>query len=197
MNNLTELAAKFNIGVKTVLVQTADVAGIPLPSETLGTLTPAVQQIMMAQRQLLVNQSAVDFTIERGIGLLGLNILQLYDLGLIKPQIFDAFTSGNTNIGAIGLVPDSLTFDQTQVYDAVNLSTTWTGLYAVNAIQDILTRPALQYTLLQDSYILSYNALLNANIIAGTENIETLSMAVTLTSIYGLIATAEFLGQQL
>jgi hypothetical protein len=64
-------------------------------------------------------------------------------------------------------------------------------------VSDILTRTQLQYTLIQDSYILSYNSLISANIINGTEDIEVLSMTVGLTSIFGLAAVSEFLGGKL
>ena len=197
MNSLTELAAKFNLGVKTIIVQTVDVSNIPLPARLLGTLTPAVQQIMMAQRIKLVNQPAESWSIDLGIGALGLNVLQMYDLGLIKPQLFEQFTTGNTNVDSTGLVPPSLNFSETQVYDALNLRTAWTGQYNVNSIEDILSRPTLQYILQQDSYILSYNSLISNNIINGTEDIEVMAMTVGLTSIYGFAAVVQFLGNQL
>lgn len=191
------MAARFNQGVKTVIVQTVDVSNIPLPSQLLGTLTPAVQQIMMAQRIKTVDQSSQDWSIEAGIGLLGLNLLQIYDLGLIKPQLFEQFTTGNTNIDSIGLVPPSLNFDELQVADALNLRTSWTGQYNVYSVDDILTRPTLQYILQQDSYILSYNSLISNNIINGSEDIQVMAMTVGLTSIYGFAAVAQFLGNQL
>lgn len=197
MTNLTELAARLNLGVKSVIVQTVDVSNIPMPSQLLGTLTPAVQQIMMAQRERTVDQLNNQWSINKGIGSLGLNLLQIFDLGLIKPQLFNQFGSGNTNVDSIGLVPPSLTFNEQQVYDALNLPTAWSGVYNVYSIQDILSRSALQYTLQQDSYILSYNALISNNIIDGTEDIQVLAMTVGLTSIYGLTATAQFLGRQL
>lgn len=197
VTNLTELAARLNLGVKSVIVQTVDVSNIPMPSQLLGTLTPAVQQIMMAQRERTVDQLNNQWSINKGIGSLGLNLLQIFDLGLIKPQLFNQFGSGNTNVDSIGLVPPSLTFNEQQVYDALNLPTAWSGVYNVYSIQDILSRSALQYTLQQDSYILSYNALISNNIIDGTEDIQVLAMTVGLTSIYGLTATAQFLGRQL
>ena len=197
MNSLTELAAKFNVGVKTVIVQTVDVSDVPLPPRFLGTLTPAVQQIMMAQRIKTVDQASTDWSIDRGIGILGLNLLQIYDLGLIKPQLFDQFVTGNTNVDSTGLVPPSLNFNESQVYDALNLRTAWTGQYNVNSVQDILSRPTLQYILQQDSYILSYNALISANIINGTEDIEVMAMTVGLVSVFGFAAAIEFLGNQL
>ena len=197
MNSITELAAKFNLGVKTVIVQTVDVANIPLPTQLLGTLTPAVQQVMMAQRMKTVDQSADAWSIDLGIGTLGLNLLQIYDLGLIKPQLFDQFTTGNLNVDSVGLVPPSLNFNESQVYDALNLRTAWTGQYNVYGIEDILIRPTLQYILQQDSYILSYNALLSNYIISGNEDIEVMAMTVGLTSIYGFAAVAQFLGNQL
>lgn len=197
MNNLTELAERLNLGVKTVIVQTVDVSDVPLPPRMLGTLTPAVQQIMMAQRIRSVDQPAEAWSTDRGIGILGLNLLQIYDLGLIKPQLFDQFVTGNTNVDSVGLVPPSLNFNESQVYDALNLRTAWTGQYNVNSIQDILSRPTLQYILQQDSYILSYNALISSNIINGTEDIEVLAMTVGLTSIYGFAAVVQFLGNQL
>jgi len=95
VNNLTELAAQLNLGVKTVIVQTVDVSDVPLPPRLLGTLTPAVQQIMMAQRIRTVEQPSAAWSTDRGIGILGLNLLQIYDLGLIKPQLFDQFVTGN------------------------------------------------------------------------------------------------------
>lgn len=195
--NLTELAAQFNQGVKSVIVQTADVSGIPLPTQLLGTLTPAVQQIMMAQRERTVDQLAAEWSVAKGIGSLGLNLLQIFDLGLIKADLLNQFEPGNTNTDSIGLVPPSLTYNEQQVYDALNLPTAWSGVYNVYSIQDILSRPALQYTLQQDSYILSYNSLITNNIINGTEDIQVLAMTVGLTSIYGLAATAQFLGKQL
>jgi hypothetical protein len=197
VNNLTELAAKFNLGVKTVIVQTVDVSDVPLPPRLLGTLTPAVQQIMMAQRIRTVDQPAEIWSTDRGIGILGLNLLQIYDLGLIKPQLFDQFVTGNTNVDSVGLVPPSLNFNESQVYDALNLRTAWTGQYNVNSIEDILSRPTLQYILQQDSYILSYNSLISNNIINGTEDIEVMAMTVGLTSIYGFAAVVQFLGNQL
>ena len=197
MNNLTELAARLNLGVKTVIVQTVDVSDVPLPPRLLGTLTPAVQQIMMAQRIRTVEQPAAAWSTDRGIGILGLNLLQIYDLGLIKPQLFDQFVTGNTNLDSVGLVPPSLNFNESQVYDALNIRTAWTGQYNVNSIEDILSRPTLQYILQQDSYILSYNALISGNIINGTEDIEVLAMTVGLTSIYGFAAVVQFLGNQL
>jgi hypothetical protein len=197
VNSLTELAAKFNVGVKTVIVQTVDVSDVPLPPRFLGTLTPAVQQIMMAQRIKTVDQASTDWSIDRGIGILGLNLLQIYDLGLIKPQLFDQFVTGNTNVDSTGLVPPSLNFNESQVYDALNLRTAWTGQYNVNSVQDILSRPTLQYILQQDSYILSYNALISANIINGTEDIEVMAMTVGLVSVFGFAAAIEFLGNQL
>ncbi len=197
MNNLTELAAQLNLGVKTVIVQTVDVSDVPLPPRLLGTLTPAVQQIMMAQRIRTVEQPSAAWSTDRGIGILGLNLLQIYDLGLIKPQLFDQFVTGNTNLDSVGLVPPSLNFNESQVYDALNLRTAWTGQYNVNSIEDILSRPTLQYILQQDSYILSYNALISGNIINGTEDIEVLAMTVGLTSIYGFAAVVQFLGNQL
>ncbi len=78
MNNLTELAAQLNLGVKTVIVQTVDVSDVPLPPRLLGTLTPAVQQIMMAQRIRTVEQPSAAWSTDRGIGILGLNLLQIY-----------------------------------------------------------------------------------------------------------------------
>jgi hypothetical protein len=197
VNNLTELAAQLNLGVKTVIVQTVDVSDVPLPPRLLGTLTPAVQQIMMAQRIRTVEQPSAAWSTDRGIGILGLNLLQIYDLGLIKPQLFDQFVTGNTNLDSVGLVPPSLNFNESQVYDALNLRTAWTGQYNVNSIEDILSRPTLQYILQQDSYILSYNALISGNIINGTEDIEVLAMTVGLTSIYGFAAVVQFLGNQL
>jgi len=191
------LAAQLNLGVKTVIVQTVDVSDVPLPPRLLGTLTPAVQQIMMAQRIRTVEQPSAAWSTDRGIGILGLNLLQIYDLGLIKPQLFDQFVTGNTNLDSVGLVPPSLNFNESQVYDALNLRTAWTGQYNVNSIEDILSRPTLQYILQQDSYILSYNALISGNIINGTEDIEVLAMTVGLTSIYGFAAVVQFLGNQL
>ena len=197
MNSLTELAARLNLGVKTVIVQTVDVSDVPLPPRLLGTLTPAVQQIMMAQRIRTVEQPAAAWSPDRGIGILGLNLLQIYDRGLIKPQLFDQFVTGNTNLDSVGLVPPSLNFNESQVYDALNLRTAWTGQYNINNIEDILSRPTLQYILQQDSYILSYNSLISNNIINGTEDIEVLAMTVGLTSIYGFASTVQFLGNQL
>jgi len=197
VNNLTELAAKLNLGVKTVIVQTVDVSDVPLPPRFLGTLTPAVQQIMMAQRIKTVDQASTGWSTDRGIGILGLNLLQIYDLGLIKPQLFDQFTTGNTNVDSTGLVPPSLNFNESQVYDALNLRTAWTGQYNVYSVQDILSRSTLQYILQQDSYILSYNSLISNNIINGTEDIEVLAMTVGLTSIYGFASVVQFLGNQL
>ncbi len=191
------MAAQLNLGVKTVIVQTVDVSDVPLPPRLLGTLTPAVQQIMMAQRIRTVEQPSAAWSTDRGIGILGLNLLQIYDLGLIKPQLFDQFVTGNTNLDSVGLVPPSLNFNESQVYDALNLRTAWTGQYNVNSIEDILSRPTLQYILQQDSYILSYNALISGNIINGTEDIEVLAMTVGLTSIYGFAAVVQFLGNQL
>ena len=197
MDSLSELAAQLNLGVKTVIVQTVDVSDVPLPPRLLGTLTPAVQQIMMAQRIKTVEQSSTEWSIERGIGILGLNLLQIYDLGLIKPQLFDQFVTGNINVDSTGLVPPSLNFDELQVYDALNLRTAWTGQYNVYSIEDILSRLTLQYILQQDSYILSYNSLISNNIINGTEDIEVMAMTVGLTSIYGFSAVVQFLGDQL
>ncbi len=191
------MAAQLNLGVKTVIVQTVDVSDVPLPPRLLGTLTPAVQQIMMAQRIRTVEQPSAAWSTDRGIGILGLNLLQIYDLGLIKPQLFDQFVTGNTNLDSVGLVQPSLNFNESQVYDALNLRTAWTGQYNVNSIEDILSRPTLQYILQQDSYILSYNALISGNIINGTEDIEVLAMTVGLTSIYGFAAVVQFLGNQL
>lgn len=196
-SNLTEIAYQLGLGVKSVIVQTADVTDIPLPTQLLGTLTPAVQQIMMGQRRLQVVQNPIEWSIEKGIGVQGLNVLQLYDLGLIKPRVFDNFSAGNTNTDSIGLVPSTLPFNEQQVYDTLALKTAWTGVYNVYNVSDILTRTQLQYTLIQDSYILSYNSLISANIINGTEDIEVLSMTVGLTSIFGLAAVSEFLGGKL
>ena len=151
----------------------------------------------MAQRIRTVEQPSAAWSTDRGIGILGLNLLQIYDLGLIKPQLFDQFVTGNTNLDSVGLVPPSLNFNESQVYDALNLRTAWTGQYNVNSIEDILSRPTLQYILQQDSYILSYNALISGNIINGTEDIEVLAMTVGLTSIYGFAAVVQFLGNQL
>ena len=94
-------------------------------------------------------------------------------------------------------MPSTLPFNEQQVYDTLALKTAWTGVYNVYNVSDILTRTQLQYTLIQDSYILSYNSLISANIINGTEDIEVLSMTVGLTSIFGLAAVSEFLGGKL
>lgn len=193
--SLAEITAELSRGVKTVLVDAADVSFVTPPRFNLGNLDTATQQTMMAQRVKSVAQSSADFTTARGIGLLGLNMQQLADAGLIDANIFPSLAGENTtdNAEGVGLVPITLALNPQACYDALVRGTVWTGAYGVTNISLLLGNAALQLQILQDLYIRAYQQLLSTAVLTPASLPAEISLCVGLASIYGVDATAAFL----
>lgn len=193
--SLAAITVELAKGVKTQIVDAADISFVTPPKFALGSLTAEVQQTMMAQRVKSVNQPSDGYSIDQGIGLLGINMQQLIDAELIDTNILPALEGTNNNLSreGIGLVPSTLNLDPQLCYDALLRGTSWNGAYGINALPLLLSNPALQLQIVQNLYVKAYTDLLKIAVITPTSQPAELSLCIGLASIYGVQATTAFL----
>jgi hypothetical protein len=145
-------------------------------SQTVGSVSSAQVQGLVATTAAVVNQSANVITTTNGLGTYGLTAEQLQTAGLIKPGIADQVKQDPANAVSILSSP-----------------TSWTGKQGATDIQTILDdvnlQTATQQTLMSNSYEqLKQNGTLNGN-----ESADTVGPLVNAATKYGVANTTQWL----
>jgi len=145
-------------------------------SQTVGSVSTAQVQGLVATTAAVVNQSANVITATNGLGTYGLTAEQLQTAGLIKPGIADQVKQDPANAVSILSSP-----------------TSWTGKQGATDIQTILDDVNLQTSTQQNLMSNSYEQLKQNGTLNGNESAESVGPLVNAATKYGVEPTTQWL----
>ena len=145
-------------------------------SQTIGDVSTAQVQGLVATTAAVVDQSANVITTTKGLGTYGLTADQLQLAGLIKPGIADQVKQDPANAVSILSSP-----------------TSWTGLQGATDINTILADAGLQTATQQDLMSNSYEQLKQNGTLNGNESAEAVGPLVNAATKYGVEPTTQWL----
>lgn len=145
-------------------------------SQTIGTVSPAQLQGLVATTAAAVNQPANVITAASGLGTYGLTADQLQTAGLIKPGIAEQVKQDPANAVSILSSP-----------------TSWTGKQGATDIQTILDNANLQTATQQTLMTNSYEQLKQNGTLTGNESADTVGPLVNAATKYGVANTTAWL----
>jgi len=145
-------------------------------SQTVGSVSSAQVQGLVATTAAEVNQSSNVITTTNGLGTYGLTADQLQTAGLIKPGIADQVKQDPANAVSILSSP-----------------TSWTGKQGATDIQTILDDVNLQTSTQQNLMSNSYEQLKQNGTLNGNESAEAVGPLVNAATKYGVEPTTQWL----
>ena len=145
-------------------------------SQTVGSVSSAQVQGLVATTAAVVNQSSNVITTTNGLGTYGLTADQLQTAGLIKPGIADQVKQDPANAVSILSSP-----------------TSWTGKQGATDIQIILDDVNLQTATQQDLMSNSYEQLKQNGTLNGNESADAVGPLVNAATKYGVEPTTQWL----
>ena len=145
-------------------------------SQSIGSVSQAQIQGLVATTAAEVNQSANVITATKGLGTYGLTADQLQLAGLIKPGIADQVKQDPANAVSILSSP-----------------TSWTGKQGATDNQTILDDVNLQTTTQQNLMSNSYEQLKQNGTLNGNESADTVGPLVNAATKYGVANTTQWL----
>jgi hypothetical protein len=145
-------------------------------SQTVGSVSSAQVQGLVATTAAVVNQSSNVITTTNGLGTYGLTADQLQTAGLIKPGIADQVKQDPANAVSILSSP-----------------TSWTGKQGATDIQTILDDVNLQTATQQDLMSNSYEQLKQNGTLNGNESADAVGPLVNAATKYGVEPTTQWL----
>jgi len=145
-------------------------------SQTVGSVSSAQVQGLVATTAAVVDQSANVITTTNGLGTYGLTADQLQTAGLIKPGIADQVKQDPANAVSILSSP-----------------TSWTGKQGATDIQTILNDVGLQTATQQNLMSNSYEQLKQNGTLNGNESAEAVGPLVNAATKYGVEPTTQWL----
>ena len=157
-------------------ITTSDFVNTKTGSQTIGTLSPAEIQGLVATIAASVNQSSNVVTNSKGVGTYGLTADQLQTAGLLKPGIADQVKQDPANAVIVLSSP-----------------TSWTGKQGATDINAILNDINLQTSTQQGLMENTFSQLKQTGVINGTEVSTTLGPIVNAATVYGVSNTAQVL----
>ena len=157
-------------------ITTSDFVNTKTGSQTIGTLSPAEIQGLVATIAASVNQSSNVVTNSKGVGTYGLTADQLQTAGLLKPGIADQVKQDPANAVIVLSSP-----------------TSWTGKQGATDINAILNDINLQTSTQQGLMENTFSQLKQAGVINGAEVSTTLGPIVNAATVYGVANTAQVL----
>ena len=157
-------------------ITTSDFVNTKTSSQTIGTVTSAEVQGLVATVKASVNQSSNVITNSKGLGSYGLTAEQLQLAGLIKPGIADQVKQDPANAVSILSSP-----------------TSWTGVQGATDINAILNDVGLQTSTQQGLMDNSFIQLKQAGTINGTEASSTVGPLVNAATKYGVADATKWL----
>lgn len=160
----------------TTAITTSDFVNTKTGSQTIGTLSPAEIQGLVATIAASVNQSSNVVTNSKGVGTYGLTADQLQTAGLLKPGIADQVKQDPANAVIVLSSP-----------------TSWTGKQGATDINAILNDINLQTSTQQGLMENTFSQLKQTGVINGTEVSTTLGPIVNAATVYGVSNTAQVL----
>ena len=157
-------------------ITTSDFVNTKTGSQTIGTLSPAEIQGLIATIAASVKQSSNVVTNSKGVGTYGLTADQLQTAGLLKPGVADQVKQDPANAVIVLSSP-----------------TSWTGKQGATDINVILNDINLQTSTQQGLMENTFSQLKQAGVINGTEVSTTLGPIVNAATVYGVSNTAQVL----
>ena len=157
-------------------ITTSDFVNTKTGSQTIGTLSPAEIQGLVATIATSVNQASNVVTNSKGVGTYGLTADQLQTAGLLKPGVADQVKQDPANAVIVLSSP-----------------TSWTGKQGATDINVILNDIGLQTATQQGLMENTFSQLKQAGVINGTEVSTTLGPIVNASTVYGVANTAQVL----
>jgi hypothetical protein len=145
-------------------------------SQTVGSVSTAQVQGLVATTAAVVNQSSNVITTTNGLGTYGLTADQLQTAGLIKPGIADQVKQDPANAVSILSSP-----------------TSWTGKQGATDIQTILDDVNLQTSTQQNLMSNSYEQLKQNGTLNGNESADAVGPLVNAATKYGVEPTTQWL----
>lgn len=145
-------------------------------SQTVGSVSSAQVQGLVATTAAEVNQSSNVITTTNGLGTYGLTADQLQTAGLIKPGIADQVKQDPANAVSILSSP-----------------TSWTGKQGATDIQTILDDVNLQTSTQQNLMSNSYEQLKQNGTLNGNESADAVGPLVNAATKYGVEPTTQWL----
>ena len=136
-----------------------------LASGTVGPLSTAQVQGLMASTAASVNQNATEITNDKGLGTYGLTPTQLQQAGLIKPGTAELINQDPANTVSILSSP-----------------TVWTGRDGATDLDAVLTNNTLQASVQQSSMATSYDQLTQLGVVSDSTVNTTLDPYEGLTA---------------
>lgn len=157
-------------------INTSDFVNTKTGSQTIGTVSSAQIQGLVATTAAAVDQSSNVITNTKGLGTYGLTADQLQTAGLIKPGIADQVRQDPANAVSILSSP-----------------TSWTGKQGATDINVMLNDVGLQTATQQGLMENTFNQLKQAGTITGTESASTLGPLLNAGTKYGVNALTQSL----
>ena len=175
IGNNTKLPSQIGIPPATTIT-VSDFLNTGTSSQSIGSVTPAQIQGLVATTAAEVDQSANVITATKGLGTYGLTADQLQLAGLIKPGIADQVKQDPANAVSILSSP-----------------TSWTGKQGATDIQTILDDVNLQTATQQNLMSNSYEQLKQNGTLNGNESADTVGPLVNAATKYGVANTTQWL----
>jgi hypothetical protein len=157
-------------------ITVSDFLNTGVNSQTVGSVSSAQVQGLVATTAAVVGQSSNVVTATNGLGTYGLTADQLQTAGLIKPGIADQVKQDPANAVSILSSP-----------------TSWTGKQGATDIQTILNDLGLQTATQQNLMSNSYEQLKQNGTLNGNESAEAVGPLVNAATKYGVEPTTQWL----
>ena len=157
-------------------ITVSDFVNTGVSSQTVGSVSTAQIQGLVATTAAVVDQSSNVITATNGLGTYGLTADQLQLAGLIKPGIADQVKQDPANAVSILSSP-----------------TSWTGKQGATDIQTILDDVNLQTATQQNLMSNSYEQLKQNGTLNGNESAEAVGPLVNAATKYGVEPTTQWL----
>ena len=175
INGNTSLPNQVGVPPSTTIT-VSDFVNTGVNSQTVGSVSTAQVQGLVATTAAVVDQPANVITDAKGLGTYGLKAEQLQTAGLIKPGIADQVQQDPANAVSILSSP-----------------TSWTGKQGATDINTILGDANLQTSTQQDLMSDSYEQLKQNGTLNGTESANTVGPLVNAATKYGVEPTTQWL----
>ena len=174
INGNTSLPDQIGVPPSTAIT-VSDFVNTGVNSQTVGSVSTAQVQGLVATTAAVVDQPANVITDTKGLGTYGLKAEQLQTAGLIKPGIADQVNQDPANAVSI-----------------ISSPTSWTGKQGATDINTILNDANLQTSTQQDLMSNSYEQLIQNGTLNGTESANTVGPLVNAATTYGVVPTTQW-----
>lgn len=166
----------------TTPVNTAQILKQPQAVRSISNLGVPQVTSLMASTAAITGQASNIFDPVKGIGMYGLNPLQLESSGYLKPGTISKYAIGGIGVGNIGRILSS--------------PTVWTGKSNIPNLPALLNNPSMQSLVQQDLLSMGLSQLRSKGVIKGTETNAQLGMLLQNAARFGPDATTNWVKGQ-